>query len=91
MHNIERMLSGKAPIGIDGYPIELHHMLQTHDGPIAEVTRTFHKNNNSVIHINPNTMGSGINRSKFDNWRQKYWKERAKRYIQENNLMEKSI
>ncbi|WP_050980867.1 HNH/ENDO VII family nuclease [Candidatus Bartonella washoeensis] len=78
--NIERMKTGKAPLGFDNKPVELHHMLQTPDGPIAEISWTFHKGNHSVIHINPNTMGSGIDRDAFALWRQKYWKERAKGY-----------
>ncbi len=78
--NIERMKTGRAPIGFDNEPIELHHMLQTHDGPIAEVTNAFHNKDHSAIHINPNTMGSAIDRDAFALWRQKYWKERAKGY-----------
>ncbi len=35
---------------------------------------------NSVIHINPNAMGSAIDRDIFNIWRPKYWKERAKDY-----------
>ncbi|WP_244427604.1 HNH/ENDO VII family nuclease, partial [Bartonella queenslandensis] len=78
--NIERMKAGRAPIGLDNKPIELHHMLQTHDGPIAEVTNKFHNKHSFAIHINPNTMGSAIDRDLFDKWRTKYWKERAKGY-----------
>ncbi|WP_375692870.1 HNH/ENDO VII family nuclease, partial [Bartonella sp. AP213QHHD] len=82
--NIERMKAGRAPIGFDNKPIELHHMLQTHDGPIAEVTNAFHNKHNSAIHINPNTMGSAIDRDLFDKWRTQYWKERAKGYEKKN-------
>ncbi|WP_345097250.1 HNH/ENDO VII family nuclease, partial [Bartonella acomydis] len=89
--NIERMKTGRAPIGFDNKPVELHHMLQTHDGPIAEVTNAFHNKHHSAIRINSNTMGSAIDRDAFALWRQKYWKERAERYIQENNLVEKSL
>ncbi|GAA4976324.1 HNH/ENDO VII family nuclease [Streptomyces hyderabadensis] len=32
------MKQGLAPMGPDGKPMNLHHMLQTQDGPIAEVT-----------------------------------------------------
>ncbi|WP_183194748.1 HNH/ENDO VII family nuclease, partial [Bartonella fuyuanensis] len=78
--NIERMKTGRAPLDFNENPIELHHMLQTHDGPIAEVTNAFHNKHNSVIHINPNTMGSAIDRDLFDKWRTQYWKERAKDY-----------
>ncbi|WP_273760825.1 HNH/ENDO VII family nuclease [Bartonella sp. ML70XJBT.G] len=78
--NVERMEAGRAPIGYDGQPVELHHLKQTPDGPLAEVTKAFHNEHNSVIHINPNTMGSAIDRDIFDRWRAKYWKERAKGY-----------
>jgi hypothetical protein len=76
-NNIERMRAGNAPIGRDGRSIELHHVTQTENSTIAELTRTFHKKNTRVIHINPNTYGSGINRSKFGAWSTKYWQNRA--------------
>ncbi|WP_081069546.1 hemagglutinin repeat-containing protein [Burkholderia stagnalis] len=79
MTNLELMEAGRAPIGPDGRPINLHHMLQSNDGPIAEVTQTFHQQNSSTIHINSGTdIPSGINRSQFDGWRAKYWENRAK-------------
>jgi hypothetical protein len=52
-------------------------MLQTPNGPIAEVTQTFHQTNSRVIHINPSTIPSGIDRSAFDAWRSSYWMWRA--------------
>lgn len=75
--NIELMQSGRAPIGPDGNPINLHHMTQTQGGSIAEVTQYFHQSNSSTIHINPNTIPSGINRSQFDAWKRAYWRARA--------------
>ena len=62
--NLERMASGRAPIGHDGNPINLHHMTQ----------------NKTVIHVNPNTIPSGINRGEFNKWKTQYWIERAKTY-----------
>jgi len=41
--DIERMASGRAPIGTDGKSVNLHHMTQSQSGPIAEVTQSFHK------------------------------------------------
>lgn len=41
--NLQLMSKGRAPIGPDGMPINLHHMTQKHDGAIAEVTQTFIK------------------------------------------------
>ncbi|WP_445717246.1 HNH/ENDO VII family nuclease [Flavobacterium sp.] len=66
------------PIGPDGKSLNLHHMIQNEGGSLAEMTETFHKTNHKVIHINPNTTPSGINRNKFNKFRTKYWKNRAK-------------
>ncbi|WP_084279305.1 HNH/ENDO VII family nuclease [Anoxybacteroides tepidamans] len=75
--NLERMEKGLAPLGSDGKPINLHHMTQRNESSIAEVTQTFHKENSKIIHINPNTIPSGINRNEFDKWRKDYWKHRV--------------
>lgn len=75
--NIERMEQGLAPLGSDGKSVNLHHMTQTNDSAIAEVTQTFHQQNKGVIHINPNTIPSGIDRNTFNSWRKSYWKNRA--------------
>ena len=76
--NLQRMQKGLAPIGPDGKSLNLHHMTQTNSSGIAEMTQTFHKTNHSTIHINPNTIPSGINRSQFNSWRRSYWINRAK-------------
>lgn len=75
--NKQRMQSGIAPIGPDGKSVNLHHMLQSDAAGIAEMTQTFHKTNHATIHINPNTIPSGINRSAFATWKRNYWKHRA--------------
>jgi filamentous hemagglutinin len=76
--NLERMREGLAPLGPDGKPMNLHHMLQTPNGPVAEVTQTFHQEYREIIHINPNTIPSGIDRKAFDRFRERYWINRAK-------------
>ncbi|WP_300385472.1 HNH/ENDO VII family nuclease, partial [Clostridium sp.] len=78
--NIERMEQGLAPLGSDGKSVNLHHMTQTNDSAIAEVTQTFHQQNKRVIHINPNTIPSGIDRNTFNSWRKSYWKNRANEF-----------
>ncbi|WP_218966702.1 HNH/ENDO VII family nuclease, partial [Snodgrassella communis] len=75
--NLQLMEKGRAPIGHDGKPVNLHHMTQRHNSPIAEVTQSFHTDNRKSIHINDNSVPSGINRSQFDKWRSSYWKNRA--------------
>ncbi|WP_418219650.1 HNH/ENDO VII family nuclease [Candidatus Formimonas warabiya] len=75
--NLQRMQQGLAPIGPDGNPVNLHHMIQTNDSAIAEVTQSFHQQNTKVININPNTVPSGIDRGQFNIWKSNYWKNRA--------------
>ena len=78
--NLQRMAAGRAPIGIDNKPVNLHHMLQNERTGIAEMTQTFHKANHKTIHINPSTIPSGINRDQFETWRISYWKNRTKEF-----------
>ena len=76
--NLQRMESGLAPIGPDGRSLQLHHMTQRQTGSIAEVTATMHQQNSQILHINPSSIPSGIDRSAFNVWRADYWKWRAK-------------
>ncbi|MFG2376011.1 RICIN domain-containing protein [Streptomyces sp. NPDC048504] len=84
--NLKRMTQGLAPMapgrtasgGIDK-PMNLHHMLQTQDGPIAEVTDVMHFDNYGKLHWKSGTkIPSGIDRPEFDRWKTAYWKQRAK-------------
>lgn len=75
--NLERMESGLAPIGPDGESINIHHMLQSEDAGMAEMTATFHQKNHKTIHINTNKTPSGIDRNAFKKWKRGYWKSRA--------------
>uniref|UniRef100_UPI0035CF05CD DUF637 domain-containing protein n=2 Tax=unclassified Bartonella TaxID=2645622 RepID=UPI0035CF05CD len=83
--NVERMEAGRAPIGFDGRSVELHHLKQTHEGPIAEMSKESHQKYNSVIHAPSKTHQSLIERKKFKKWREEYWKERAKGYREQKN------
>ncbi len=42
MTNLERMQAGRPPIGSDGNPIQLHHVLQKEVGPMVEIQETTH-------------------------------------------------
>ncbi|WED76057.1 VENN motif pre-toxin domain-containing protein [Aeromonas allosaccharophila] len=46
--NIQRMEKGLAPLDSNGDSINLHHMLQRQDGPLAEVTQSFHTDNRQL-------------------------------------------
>jgi RHS repeat-associated protein len=41
--NLERMKAGKAPVGADGKPMELHHIDGTPSGGVQPMTRTEHR------------------------------------------------
>ncbi|WP_019220837.1 HNH/ENDO VII family nuclease [Bartonella senegalensis] len=83
--NLERMKAGKAPIGFDDKSVELHHLNQIPEGPLAAMSHEFHNQYSSVIHNNPQKHQSLIDRKKFDKWREEYWKERAKGYREQKN------
>ncbi|MGW4116132.1 HNH/ENDO VII family nuclease [Actinosynnema sp. NPDC004786] len=77
--NLKRMQQGLAPMGPDDRPLNLHHMLQTQDGPIVEITHSMHFGYYNVLHWKAGTaIPSGIDRSAFDKWKREYWKHRAK-------------
>jgi RHS repeat-associated protein len=75
--NLQRMQGGTAPIGPDGNSINLHHMTQRNSSAIAELTQSFHQTYRKIIHINPNSIPSGIDRALFDSWKKGYWISRA--------------
>lgn len=41
--DIARMVKGRAPIGPDGYSMELHHVDRTPDGGLDAMSRTDHR------------------------------------------------
>jgi hypothetical protein len=77
--NLQRMKKGRAPIGPDGESMHAHHLNQMDEGPVVEITKTMHQEWSSTIHINAGAdIPSGIGRSEFDAWKERYWRERAK-------------
>jgi hypothetical protein len=75
--NLERMKAGRAPLDANGRPIELHHIGQKQDSPLAELTCAEHrgKGNDNVLHNK--LKESEINREDFGKEREEYWKARA--------------
>lgn len=76
--NKERAALGLAPITKNGETIELHHIGQHPDSPLAELTTDEHrgKENDSILH--DKTKDSEIDRQVFASERSRHWKERAK-------------
>ena len=82
------MRSGNAPIGNDGKPAQLDHVLQKESGPMVEIRETTHEEYNCILH------GLGIRGASFrndpvlerqyNNFRRQYWIWRARQYQRGN-------
>ena len=79
--NIKNMKDGKAPIGKDGKPVQLHHLTQSEPDALAEVLKTLHS---KVKHkqIKP---GESFRRNpelnkQYRDFRENYWKERLRQH-----------
>ena len=75
--NSERMEKGLPPLDKNGRPIELHHIGQKSDSPLAELTTSEHrgKGNDTVLH--DKKKESEIDRDKFAEERSEHWKDRS--------------
>ena len=76
--NRERMEQGLAPIGSDGKPINLHHIGQRADSPLAELTETEHQDNYTDLHP---YQGPTEVHGEGNNWqteRENHWETRSK-------------
>jgi hypothetical protein len=86
MTNLQRMQAGKAPIGNDGKPVQLHHVLQKETGPMAEVREVTHREYKRTLHGLVGKGGSFRNDpvllKQYNNFRAAYWKWRAKQYTE---------
>ena len=71
------MQEGKAPLDKDGKPIELHHIGQKSDAPLAELKREEHrgKGNDAILH--DKNKNSEIDREVFATQRTEHWKSRS--------------
>lgn len=72
--NMDLIKEGKAPYGPDGERINLHHIGQKSDSPLAELTNTEHKQYDGILH--DKTKSSEIERPVFKAERQQYWQSR---------------
>lgn len=75
--NKERMEMGLSLIDKSGETIELHHIGQKSDGPLAELTTSEHrgKGNDTILH--DKSKESEIDRVAFTKERNSHWAERA--------------
>lgn len=75
--NLERMKDGRAPLDANDRPIELHHIGQKPDSPLAELTGAEHRCNGNDNILHNKLKESEIDRSDFGKEREEYWKARA--------------
>ena len=84
MSNLQRMKKGMPPIGNDGKPIHLHHVIQKEIGPVVEIREITHKEYFRILHGIANKGESFRNNhilnKTFNNFRSAYWKWRAEEY-----------
>lgn len=88
MTNLERMKIGKPPIGNDGNPVQLHHVIQEESGPVVEIREITHQEYYKTLH---GLVGAGnsfrndpLLNKQYNNFRSAYWKWRAKKHMEEN-------
>ncbi len=74
--NKERMERGRPPITKDGEEVELHHIGQKPNSPLAELTMEQHRGigNDSILHNK--TKETEIDRNEFGKERREHWKDR---------------
>ncbi|KAF0811004.1 hypothetical protein A167_00036 [Alcanivorax sp. S71-1-4] len=79
--NLERMQDGRPPLDANTKPVELHHIGQKPDSPLAELTQKEHRGagNDNILH--DKMKESEIDRESFAKERAEYWKARADKII----------
>lgn len=75
--NTERAEAGLSPINKDGDTIELHHIGQKMDSPLAELTPDEHRGQENYSVLHDTKKVSEIDRAAFNNERCEHWKARA--------------
>lgn len=75
--NKERMENGNAPLTRSGETVELHHIGQKQDSPLAELTTQEHrgKGNDTILH--DKQKETEIDRGEFAKERKQHWESRA--------------
>ncbi|MEE0132929.1 MAG: HNH/ENDO VII family nuclease [Treponema sp.] len=76
--NQDRMAQGLAPQDYQGKSIELHHVGQKMDGPLAELTHEEHQSRKNYSILHDATKESEIDRKVFNEQREEHWSSRAK-------------
>jgi len=85
------MKKGRPPIGHDGEPVNLHHLIQDEPGSIAEASGRFHSENSKMLHGLVEAKRSfryakdGVTTEAekgFRRWSYRYWQDRISGFEQ---------
>lgn len=78
--NADRIKEGLAPIDKNGKPIQLHHIGQHANSPLAELTFEEHRSNgnHNILHDNSKSTEIHGEGSSWDSERKEYWENRSK-------------
>jgi hypothetical protein len=80
--NLQKMLDGQAPVGIDGKKVQLHHRNRQKNGPLDEYTGSEHTKLSPYLHP-ADAPGYPVDRAQFVGQRERYWRSRARKYLAE--------
>lgn len=75
--NKERMENGQPPITNKGETVELHHIGQKADSPLAELTTKEHRGAGNDTLLHDKQKESEIDRTEFKKERETHWENRA--------------
>lgn len=74
--NRDRMERGRPPVTDSGENVELHHIGQKQDSPLAELTTNEHRGTGNDAVLHDKTKESEIDRNEFAKERSAHWKDR---------------
>ena len=82
--NADLIKEGYAPFDTNGRKIELHHIGQKDDAPLAELKFEEHRSSKTYSILHDSNKESEINRGHFDVEREAHWLSRAQADTKEN-------
>lgn len=82
--NRDRMERGRPPVTDNGENVELHHIGQKPDSPLAELTTNEHRGTGNDAVLHDKTKESEIDRNEFAKERAAHWKDRLSE-MEKNN------
>ncbi len=82
--NLELMKKGNAPFAKDGTKINLHHLIQEEPGTMVEIPESLHQQYSKILHglkeNGESFRNDPVLKAQYDNFRDRYWKWRAKQF-----------